>query len=363
MKQMQMTSRERLQAALHRQPVDRLPWSPLMDGYFVSSLPKQGYDFDLLEAARYIGCDLMERHVAGPAERIENVTIRTEENAAGSRRYYETPVGTAYLERKNTGNTSYVCKHLIESIEDAKIYQYIAEHTFYEPNIADFVKRDQQIGDMGLATLSGCMSPIQEVLQVLGGVENTVYLMADYPEEMDALFAAMHQRNKRQYAALLEYPCDVIIDYEDTSTTVMNRRMFTEYSLPAINEYADLVHQAGKLYITHMCGKLTGFAKEIGSGRQDGVDSVCPPNTGDLWPWDARKVWGPEKVVIGGIDPPRLSMVSKEEAGEMALEVIQKVEDKCGFILSTGDAVAHGTPIENLKQIADLIADLGEKSL
>lgn len=358
-----MTSRERLFEALHSRETDRMPWAPLMDSYFTSSLPKQGHPNDLIHAAEFIGCDLLERHVAGPEEILEGVTVRTETNDAGSRTYYETPVGTAYTERKNSGNTSYVSKHMVESIEDVQVFQYIAEHTVYRPRIEKFLAREKQIGDLGMATLSGNMSPVQETLQFLGGVENTVYLMADYPEEMDALFETMQRRNIRQYQALLEYPCGVIIDYEDTSTTVMSRSMFTDYSLPAINAYADLCHEAGKLYITHMCGKLTGFVKEVGSGRQDGVDSVCPPFTGDLCPWDARKEWGPKKIVIGGIDPPRLSMITEKEAVETAVEIMQKLENKVGFILSTGDAVAHGTPIGNLKIIAELIKALGPGSL
>ena len=173
----------------------------------------------------------------------------------------------------------------------------------------------------------------------------------------------MHERNKKQYQCLMEYPCSVIIDYEDTSTTVMSRNMFNEYSVPVINEYADLCHKNGRIFITHMCGKLTGFAKEIGEGRQDGIDSVCPPDTGDLYPWDARRIWGESKLVIGGIDPPTLSWSTPEQATAIAKTVIERVEDKRGFVLSTGDAVAHGTPIENLKAIADLIRAMGSRSV
>lgn len=252
---------------------------------------------------------------------------------------------------------------MVETLEDIKVFRYIAEHTAYRPRIQEFLEREKQIGDMGMATLSGHLTPVQEFLQGIAGVENTVYLMADYPDEMDELFEAMLERNRHQYAALMEYPCDVIIGYEDTSTTVMSRNMFVSYSLPCINEYADICHEAGKLYITHMCGKLTGFANEIGSGRQDGVDSVCPPTTGDLYPWDARKVWGESKVVIGGIEPPALARISEKEAAALAVEVMQKVENKNGFLLSTGDAVPYATPIGNLKVIADLIAELGESSL
>lgn len=116
-----------------------------------------------------------------------------------------------------------------------------------------------------------------------------MYLLADYPDEMEELFAVLHERNKKQHAALMEYLTDLVIDYEYTSTTVMNPDMFVRYSLPAINDYVDICHKSGKLYITHMCGKLRGLINEVGSGRQDGVDSLCPPNTGDLCCRDAKK--------------------------------------------------------------------------
>lgn len=358
----QMSNRERLLAALHSKEVDRLPWSPLMDGYFTRSLPLQGRRDDLIEVAKDAGCDLMERHVANPSEHMNGVERRQEKNGIYFSEIFETPVGSIQMTRKETGKTSYVIKNLIETVEDVKVYTYIAEHTDYTPNVEAFMARDAAIGDAGIATLSGNMSPVQELLQLQAGVENTVYLLYDYPEEMKALFSAMHERNRRQYAALAEYPCDVIFDYEDTSTTVMSRSMFQQFGMPAINDYADWAHQSGKLFITHMCGKLTGFLDEVAAGRQDGCDSICPPPTGDLCPWDARRHWG-EKVLIGGIDPPELSRISAGEAARMAAEVINRVENKRGFILSTGDAVPYATPFENLHIIARLIAHLGARSL
>ncbi len=359
----QMSGRERILAALHSKEVDRLPWAPLIDPYFINSLPQQGLDYDFIQACTYIGNDIIERHVCGPTATYQNVTQRREENGNIMREYFDTPVGSVFVEHTKTGETSYVSKHMVESVEDMKIFSYICENTIYTPNIDAFIQRDKEIGDRGIASLSGPMSPVQEMLQFISGVENTVYLLMDYPDEMEALFDTMHQRNKKQYDLLLEYPCDYIFDYEDTSTTVMSRTMFQDYSLPAINDYSDMVHQHNKTFITHMCGKLTGFVDLIAKGRQDGIDSVCPPQTGDLYPWNAREAWGKEKVVIGGIDPPSLVSMTKEQTLQTVLDVIQNVKNKHGFILSTGDAVPFGAPIEHLKAISQLIALLGPKSM
>lgn len=361
---MTMTSRERVLAALHRQPTDRLPWAPLADPYFISSIHLQGYQTDIIQTLRdVIQCDIIERHVSCPVEYYNGVEVSEKTCNGVRRKTYETPVGSIYEERKKSGNTEYVSHHMVETVEDMKVFTYLCEHTDYRADIQGFLERERYIGEAGIASVDGNMSPIQNMLQFVAGVENTVYLQMDYPDEMDELLAAMHERNKRQYAVVAQYPTDVIFDYEDTSTTVMSRTMFEEYSLPAINDYAHIVQESGKIFITHMCGKLTGFLDLVGQGCQNGIDSVCPPNTGDLYPWDARRAWGNEKVLIGGIDPPSLVRMDVQQTLQTAWDVIQNVKDKKGFILSTGDAVPYGTPMENLKVISQLIRYLGPRSL
>lgn len=353
----QMTSRERVLAALKNRDTDRMVWSPLIDQYFISSLPSQGYHMNILETARYIGCDFIERHVANPSEIKKHVEIREvmSSDRKSKRVYYDTPVGSVYAEWLFSGETIFLTKHMIESLEDMKIYQHIIENEVYESNGEQLVIRDREIGDSGIAAPSGKMSPIQELLQFLCGVENTVYLKMDYPDEMDELLEAMHQANLRQYRVLAQYPADVIFSYEDTSSTVMSRDMFVQYSVPVIDEYAKILQDSGKVFITHMCGKLSAFAEEIGRGRQNGIDSVCPPTTGDLSIWEARRIWGPDKVILGGIEPPALARMTKAEVVRTVAEILEKLPERRGIILSTGDAVPYGTPIENLKVIAEYI--------
>lgn len=358
-----MTNRERIIAALNGKETDRLPWAPLIDPYFVNSLPNQGYNLDLVDAMKYIGIDIIERHVQAVKGHTRNLNVRTETRGKSTRTYFDTPVGTLFSDTCQTEYTSYVSKHLISTIEEAKIYQYIAENTTYSPDFEYFSSRDKAVGDYGIATPSGPITPIQDMLQYYTGVEDTVYMLADYPEEMDELLSVMHERNLRQYKVLADCPCEVVIDYEDTSTTVMSKSMYENYSAPMINDYADIMHSGGKKFITHMCGKLSGFAETIALGRMDGIDSVCPPTTGDLWPWDARKVFGDSKVIIGGIEPPGLSRMTVEESLQTVVNIIRNMPSLKGFILSTGDAVAYGTPIKNLIAITKLIERLGRESL
>ena len=48
-----MTSKERILTTLKFGETDRLCFSPLADGYFVAGLPKQGFQYDLIQALDY----------------------------------------------------------------------------------------------------------------------------------------------------------------------------------------------------------------------------------------------------------------------------------------------------------------------
>ena len=351
-----MTSKERILAALDFKETDRLCFSPLADNYFAKSLEQQGHEYNLIKALRYIGCDIIERHSTSFREiHTGNVNFRRETSGKCTMDVYETPVGTISNRYYYENGTRFLEKHFIESTEDAKVMSYIARNTKIELLPDVFEERKRIIGDDGIATPTAPCSPLMRCLQVLCGLENTTYFLMDDEDVMLDLFDALHEKNKAVCKALCDLDTPVVFCYEDTSTTIMSRTWLNEYATPYLNEYADIFHNANKKYITHMCGKLSGFVGDLQCTlKSDGIDSVCPPTTGDLNIWDARAAF-PDKILIGGIEPPSLVQKSQKEILEYVEEIIEKMPDRRGFILSTGDAVPFATPIETLKAISDLV--------
>ncbi len=252
----------------------------------------------------------------------------------------------------------YTEKHLLSTPEDVKVMTHIARNTQYIPRFELFEERKKAIGDDGIPTPTAPCSPLLETLQVLCGLENTTYLLLDEEDAMREMFAALHERNKNYYRLMCDLDTPVVFAYEDTSTTIMSRDWFQSLAAPCLNEYAKILHGAGKLYITHMCGKLSDFSEDIAKILSDGIDSVCPPTTGDMECWDAKSAFG-GKVIIGGIEPSSLVMKSEEAILSHVSEILERMRGGRGFILSTGDAVPHGTSVELLKKIADLVAREG----
>jgi hypothetical protein len=105
---------------------------------------------------------------------------------------------------------------------------------------------------------------------------------------------------------------------------MLNNEWMSEYAVPALNDYADIMRGAGKKYITHMCGKLKGFAAFIKSVRSDGIDSVCPPTTGDT-PLAAARVFFSDKVIIGGIEPSAMVLKTRAELMKGTIDALNEL--------------------------------------
>ena len=377
----EMTGKERLAASLRGEETDHVSWAPLIDPYYTSWLAAQGYGgpdaprvvledreglwseekdaLDIPFAIRLVGGDILERH---------SPTIREVEDSSITRRFVtrgaeqleivETPVGSLTTERRysSVGHTTYISEHPISSVEDLLVLQYVMEHTHYEEDFDAFRDRLRVIGDDGIPTSDGPQSPIQHFYMFLCGVQATTYMLLDHPSEMAECFAVMHRKHLEQYRLACESPTDVVIDYENTSSTVMSPAFYRQYSEPYINEYADICHAASKLFITHMCGKLSAFNADLRQGRQDGFDSLCPPTTGDIWASEARAAWGADRILIGGVEPAALARMDVRDTRAYGTRVLDQMPTFRSFVLSTGDATAYGTPVENLRAVADVVA-------
>ena len=161
-----MTSRERILCVLKGQEPDRIPWSPLVDGYYTQSLKENGHFPDVVQTVREIGADLIERHVPiikDVCSKVETKIIRKGDEEV---HITTTPVGELKQLYKYSGQTKYSNGHRINNTEEMKILQYIYENTIPQLDEQEFKREIEYIGDSGIATPSMPATPIQTLLQV-----------------------------------------------------------------------------------------------------------------------------------------------------------------------------------------------------
>ena len=369
-------------AALRHEETDRIPWSPLICGYYSLGLPEPLHGNDLA-VQRTIGADVMERissTVYGqrlpsgipPAFEISlgkpiesttsynNVAIRVVCEGNLMLRMYETPVGRVretYETRESSPWMAFPVEYKIKTREDLDVYRYIVEAQEYQPAYDEFIRINGEIGGDGIATAPSPISPFQMLLEAELGVEQFHYFLIDYPDELEALMEVMHAKNLEACEIIAESPAEVVILYENTSTSYMSPPMFTQYILEHLNEYADLYHKAGKIVLIHACGKLKDIVDELGLGRYDGVCDIAPPPTGDLDLVEAKEAWGKRKVAMGGIDATAFIDLSPEEMKGHVNHILQQISFHRGVILGSGDAVPAGTPLETLRAVTEAVEE------
>jgi uroporphyrinogen-III decarboxylase len=328
----------------------------VIDGYYLSYLATLGYRADVADAVRMVGGDIIERHV--PACRFSytgGVTYHQEERRDGTLiARFETPVGMLTQVSEYIHGSETYRKFLIETREDLRIMQYVEEHKQVVPSYEPVETAEARIGEDGIATVSASSTPLATLSELCMGLESFVYMLHDYTAEMESLMSVMHENNKQEHAILARSPSPVVFMYEDTSTTTISRELYQRYCRSQIDDYAAIVHRERKPYIVHMCGKLKGMADLIGATAMDGVDSLCPPTTGDLWAHEALTLW-PDKVVVGGLEPAYLQRASVPEVRAYVLWVLENAAPSRGLVLSTGDATAYGTPLENLHAVTEVV--------
>jgi uroporphyrinogen decarboxylase len=155
-------------------------------------------------------------------------------------------------------------------------------------------------------------------------------------------------------------PGEVVIQYENLSSSLVSPQIWSQHAPRWIREYAQLLHDGGKIYLQHDCGHLLAFGEELAKVPLDGMVDVATPPTGTLPDLAAaRELWGPQKFIMGGIDATALVEKEPEPLKEHVRQVLMKMGDGRRMALGTNDAVPKNTTWEKLQAITEVVQEHG----
>jgi len=353
-----MTGRERINAILNRQPIDRLSWTTIVDGNTLNDLPAEMQGMSVVDFCRYIGCDIfllnnwgIQPGFSSPAFMWpKEVKVISRQDDGNTIRELQTPKGVLTTIYRG----SHPIKYPVTSLEEVKLYREIWEG-------AQFVERDDSqtyekiseiIGEDGITTRFWGPSTIPRLLENDMGTENFYYLLWDHPQEMEALINTIHERELKAFEILAQGPCDVIILCENTSTFYISPEIYRKYNGPHVRDFVDIVHAAGKTAIIHMCGHVNNILPQIKDTGLDGIHALTPPPTGDT-PWElALDVLGEEQIIIGVLDPTIFILEPVEEIASALDALYTPRIRRANFILCpASDGIT--VPLERFQAVAN----------
>jgi uroporphyrinogen-III decarboxylase len=371
-----MTGRERLLAAIRGEEVDRIPWSPFL-AYWWEHQPQDVQDRGQTWFMKEIGADPLLRGFSTPftssdvtglrtyetwREPIPGCEVRQDVTDEGIHSVYETPVGslTSSARYSPDGDTFFVVEHPVKKREDYGVLRYLVEHMQILPAYGPLQEAIDELGDDGLfvALISPFgKTPFQALVEHFVGTEQLVYDLMDYPEEVEALLAAMSEKAMEAVRISVESPAEAFITWEDSSTTNVSPRQFETYIAPEMTAWGDVVRDAGKIFIHHACGHLKALLPIMAQESIDVVESISPPPTGNVEIWEAQQVLQPEGVgIIGGIEPTMFLNLSIDDLRAYVVTLLERT-DPHHYVLANSDSCPPGVAVEKFRLVSEIVRE------
>jgi uroporphyrinogen-III decarboxylase len=367
----EMTSHDRLVAALTGRPVDRVPWSPFL-AYWWEHQPQGLQDGGQIRFLREIGADALLRGFLTPfthtdvtglllaqSDSMPGCETQVSEQGRDVRTTVTTPVGElTLLTRSSTeGNTRFVIEHPIKRREDYKTLAYLVEHMVIRPDYAPVAAQIAEVGDGGLCVplISPFgKTPFQSLVEHFIGTERLVYDLMDYPEEVEGLLALMSARAEEAVNIAIESPAEAFITWEDSSTTNVSPALFRRYIYPDMRRWAELVHGAGKLLLHHACGHVRALLSIMAEEGVDAVESLSPPPTGNVEVWEAQAVLGRETGIVGGIEPVHFLQLDLPALRLYVNDLLDRTNPH-HYVLANSDSCPPGVTVDKFRLVTQIV--------
>ncbi len=354
----EMSTKERIEAAIFKKDADRLPFWPKLTETYRRFQPR-GASATLEQMHVYIGSDVARYTEIGTLRRpVDGIEVKKERTAAEEIVTYA--IDKRVLIERNMltqeAGDSHPVEYPIKSLEDimAMTKYYETGNHYVAPSCLEAHRRHLEAAPDGFFFASMSATPVMELAQYKAGLENFVYFLADYPDEMETLIAAMH----RDYLQRLELTCqsmqtDYILATENTSSTMISPWMFTKYCRPHLTDAANLVKSYGKHLILHMCGKLKAFLPDIAKIPAVAMEAFTSATVGDTGIKDGFTML-PGKGIIGGTCASTWLLGEKEIIDRILFDIAEAGGTR-GLYLTSAGVMPFSASVEKIKAVRSAV--------
>jgi hypothetical protein len=258
------------------------------------------------------------------------------------------------IEQFDAGSQSlHPVKFPITNVEQVKMMTECYDDIRVELN-RDFkdraVARHREIGETAITCANIGISPLMDWIQHLAGVENGHYLLADSPDEVDALFRAMHRVLKLRMEVEAEHsPADLLYMTENTSTTLISPHQYEQWCFPQIMDYASIANARGRNLVLHMCGHLKDILPQLSRLPVRAFEAFTSPTVGNTSLLDGRTAC-PETCLIGGTNAA-LWIRPFEDIVERIDADLAELPHHRGIVLSSAGVMPPACPPEVIRGV------------
>jgi len=278
---------------------------------------------------------------------------------------YATPRGTVSVSylfnedmRRAGASIPSVTRHAIQSEDDIPPLIHLFENLDVEAEYRGLRRMSDEAGEDALVVANGSLpgSPMQFIMRDLMPMTSFFYAMADYPEKLRALAAAVGEFFERLMPVCADCPADIVLFGANTDETITYPPFYEEHIMPWIARFAAMAHERGKYVLIHADGENRGLFDLY---RQTGIDILEAVATAPMTKSDIGEVL--EKTagmtVWGGV--PSVVLMP-EHVGDDDFEAFMRrtlaaVGGRERFILGVSDTTPPDADFGRLIRIRDMI--------
>jgi len=294
----------------------------------------------------------------------ETPNVRVEDRVEGRTTYrtYHTPVGKVHSVLRSTPlgrgvRTTWTVERMVKSVQDYDVVKFIVKDTVYHYDPEPFLEAQRWLGDDGIVRASVDVSPLQQMLKTYLGFERFSLDLYRHPMEFNDLYQVIEERAEEAYKIVANSPAEVICAGENIDGVLTNPRLFEKYCLPFYNRMARILHQRGKIYLTHMDGRLNCLKNLISRTDIDGIEAFTPPLVGDLPLKEARALWG--KKIIWANFPETIFLLGADETRRFTRELLKTAAPGDNFLVGITEDIHPDYIEEGLSAVTETINQHG----
>ena len=399
-----VTHRTRVLAALRGEQVDRLPYVPRLDLWYLANstrgtLPPQHAGRAQNDIARAEGWALHHRFCDDQLDPVyqpqylhrginvfysrdtvfdvvlpKDVEVRVERTGPRMRVEYHTPLGmvsttTHYdVDSQRHGITiPALVEHLIKSPADYAPAGYLFENMDVVPSFERFRRwAAEEMREDGQPVAIGSFdaSPFHTIQRDLSDPTQFFIHYKDHYAEMRGLADRIGVLLDKQLAILRDSPAEVVWWGANFDDMLTYPPYFAQEIQPWIRKAADLLGGAGKLVLCHTDGENTGLMDLIRDSGMHIAESITPAPMTRVTIGEYYRRWSPKLTLFGGI-PSTIMLPGTPEADFEAYldEFFRAVAPGVRMVVGIADEVPPEAVFARLQRAGERIEREGRLPL
>lgn len=342
-----MNSKERLNAAIRRQPVDRTPTHFRSEPETLEKIYRRIGCRDYDRLLDYLDADIRHIDAIYPPI-IENNGVF--QNCWGERHVFKDSEFGPVRELIDGALKD------AESLDEIKNFNWPTVEDLDYSHIGEYCRRHAQRG------ITYALADFWQRPSNIRGLQNFLTDLVWHPEYCQFLanyFTEFYVEDFRRAYAASNQQIDMFLVYTDLGTQIaplVSMNTFREFVKPYIKRLADTVHELGASFFYHSCGMVFPFIEDFIDAGVDVLDPIqpCSPL---MQPENLQKHFGGRLCFHGGANVQGVLGSGTPEDVRNEIRRYEKAFGNRGFIISSTHYLQMDASVENIFAIFDKTVD------